>query len=614
MVRMRLADPAAASAAASGSWTPRRTARSSRPADAKRPLELRTTIHDLRTPHRRRPRSRCWARWASTRSTRLFSDIPPAVRADGLDLPRRLDELALARRLGAAVASRNRVDLVSFLGAGAYRHHIPPTVDQILSRGEFYTAYTPYQPEISQGTLQTIYEYQSLIAELTGLDVVSASHYDGAAATAEAALMTVRADGSRRVLVEPRRSTATTSTRRATYFEGGRLELEELPTLADGTTDLAALERALADAGDPVAGVVLGQPNAFGVLEPMAEAARLAHAAGALFVAVVEPVSLAVLAPPGEYGADIARRRGTAAGHRAAVRRPVPGHPRRHDRDLIRQIPGRLVGRTHRSRRPARLRDDASRARAGHPPRQGGQQHLHQPGAVRAGGDGLSRDDRSTRPARRGGRRRRAARAARARARGRRGAARPHGAYLNEFAVRVPDAARCPRRAPRARRRSRGCRSRAGIPDDPELRDALLVCATEVTTDDDIERFAAALLVWRALRPRLTAAVPSRARPWRRASDRRARDCRAQTSGRRRSCGRRVLQPTLAELSRPAAAAARSRTRRPTRSTASRRPAPREPARPARAQRAGGHPPLRQPVAAQLLGRRRASTRSARAP
>src|SRR5687768_3955415 len=113
----------------------------------------------------------------------LFADIPAAVRARGLDLPPALDELTLARRL-EDLAARNRPGLTSFLGAGAYRHHIPPTVDQILSRGGFYTSYTPYQPEISQGTLQTIYESQSLIAELTGLDVVSASHYDGGAATA----------------------------------------------------------------------------------------------------------------------------------------------------------------------------------------------------------------------------------------------------------------------------------------------------------------------------------------------------------------------------------------------------------------------------------------------
>ena len=215
--------------------------------------------------------------------------------------------------------------LASFLGAGAYRHHIPATVDQILSRGEFYTAYTPYQPEISQGTLQTIYEYQSLIAELTGLDVVSASHYDGACRDRRGRTDDRPRRRSReRVLVSRAVHRHFVDTTR-TYFEGGRLTLEELPTLADGTTDLAALERELADAERPVAGVLIGQPNAFGILEPMAEAARLTHAAGALFVAVVEPVSLAVLAPPGEYGADIAVGEGQPLGIAPAVRRAVPG-------------------------------------------------------------------------------------------------------------------------------------------------------------------------------------------------------------------------------------------------------------------------------------------------
>src|SRR5215212_8274473 len=194
----------------------------------------------------------------------LFADIPSALRASPLKLDPPEPEQQLMARL-AGLAGRNRVDLASFLGAGAYRHFSPPLVDQILLRGEWYTAYTPYQPEISQGTLQTIYEYQSLIAELTGLDVVSASHYDGGAATAEAALMTVRATRRERVLVSRavhRHFVETTET----YFEGGRLVLEELPTLADGTTDLEALERELADTDRPVAGVLLGQPNCFGIL------------------------------------------------------------------------------------------------------------------------------------------------------------------------------------------------------------------------------------------------------------------------------------------------------------------------------------------------------------
>src|SRR6266496_4095634 len=149
----------------------------------------------------------------------LFADIPAELRASPLRLPDPIPELELAARL-QGLAARNRTDLASFLGAGVYRHWSPPAVDQLLLRGEWYTAYTPYQPEISQGTLQSIYEYESLIGELVDLDVVSASHYDGAAATAEAGLMTCRATRRQRVLV----SKAVHPHYRATllaYFGGG---------------------------------------------------------------------------------------------------------------------------------------------------------------------------------------------------------------------------------------------------------------------------------------------------------------------------------------------------------------------------------------------------------
>jgi glycine dehydrogenase subunit 1 len=420
---------------------------------------------------------------------RLFSDIPAQVRASGLDLPPPADELTLARHL-ETLSAKNRTGLASFLGAGAYRHHIPPTVDQILSRGEFYTSYTPYQPEISQGTLQTIYEYQSLIAELTGLDVVSASHYDGGAATAEAALMTVRATRRERVLVSRaihRHFVETT----ATYFEGGRLDMDELPTLADGTTDLEALQRELADTGRPVAGVLIGQPNAFGILEPMAEASRLAHAAGALFVAVVEPVSLAVLAAPAEYDADIAVGEGQPLGIGLQYGGPYLGLLA-CKADLVRQVPGRLVGRTTdvegrrayvmtlRAREQDIRRDKAASnictnqalcalAATVYVATLGphGLRDVAALGAVRAKEleDALARA----------------------------GAKRIHtGDYLNEFAVRVPDARRV-----HASLLDRGVL--AGLPladwypDDDELRDALLVCATEVTTSSEIELFAGAL-------------------------------------------------------------------------------------------------------------------------
>jgi len=155
----------------------------------------------------------------------LFEDIPAPLRSGPLALDEPEPELLLAARL-QALAARNRTDLASFLGAGAYRHWTPAVVDQMLLRGEWYTAYTPYQPEVSQGTLQSIYEYESLIAELTALDVVSASHYDGAAATAEAALMACRQTKRERVLVSRGVHRHYRETVR-TYFLGGELQIVE---------------------------------------------------------------------------------------------------------------------------------------------------------------------------------------------------------------------------------------------------------------------------------------------------------------------------------------------------------------------------------------------------
>src|SRR5438132_8821389 len=183
-------------------------------------------------PHTADDRARMLAALGISSVDELFADIPLELRASPLHLPPPEPELELSSRL-TGLAARNRIDLASFLGAGAYRHYTPAVVDQLLLRGEWYTAYTPYQPEVSQGTLQSIYEYESLIAELTGLDVVSASHYDGAAATAEAAPMTCRAAGRTRVLV----SRAVHPHYRAvlrTYFQGAGLEVEEVPLVAEG--------------------------------------------------------------------------------------------------------------------------------------------------------------------------------------------------------------------------------------------------------------------------------------------------------------------------------------------------------------------------------------------
>ena len=197
----------------------------------RRPDRRRLTDPMPYGPHTADDRERMLAALGLTSVDQLFEDIPVALRASHLDLPDPEPELELAARL-TGLAARNRTDLASFLGAGVYRHWSPPAVDQLLLRGEWYTAYTPYQPEISQGTLQSIYEYESLLAELVDLDVVSASHYDGAAATAEAALMTCRATRRERVLISRGVHPHYRATTR-TYFEGG-LELEEIPLVADG--------------------------------------------------------------------------------------------------------------------------------------------------------------------------------------------------------------------------------------------------------------------------------------------------------------------------------------------------------------------------------------------
>jgi glycine dehydrogenase subunit 1 len=423
----------------------------------------------------------------------LFADIPATLQASRLDLPAGLPELELAAHL-QALSARNRTDLASFLGAGAYRHYQPAAVDQILLRGEWYTAYTPYQPEVSQGTLQSIYEYQSLLAELVGLDVVSASHYDGAAATAEAALMTCRATGRRRILVSRAVHRHYRDTL-ATYLSGGDLALAEIPVVATGpaagTTDLAMLERLLADADGAVAGVIAGQPNFYGLLEPMAEIGRLAHAAGALFVAVIEPVSLAVLAPPGDYAADIAAGEGQSLGIPPQYGGPYLGILATTDA-LVRQIPGRLVGMTT-DLDGQRAFVMTMRAREQDIRRERAASNICTNQALLAlaasiylaclGPHGLR--DVAALGAARAAELEAALLAA--------GAGRLHpGPYLNEFVVRVPDA-----RSVHQRLLAQGILAGLAMaevePDDPGLIDGLLVCATEVTTPDEIRLFAEAL-------------------------------------------------------------------------------------------------------------------------
>ena len=277
----------------------------------------------------------------------LFDEIPPALRISALQaLPEGLSEAQITR-LMAARATQDP-PLACFLGAGAYEHHIPAAIWEIVGRGEFYSAYTPYQPEASQGTLQVLYEYQSMMAGLTGLAVSNASLYDGASALAEALLMAVRANRkskSKRILI-PR--TLHPLYRRAAHaiIHNQGLELLEVPyDPAGGHTPVEALAPW---AGQDIAALVIAQPNFFGVLEDVDALTDWAHQHNALAVAVVNPTALAVLKPPGQWGArgaDIACGDGQPLGAPLSSGGPYFGFLCCRQ-DLVRQMPGRLVGRT----------------------------------------------------------------------------------------------------------------------------------------------------------------------------------------------------------------------------------------------------------------------------
>jgi glycine dehydrogenase subunit 1 len=418
----------------------------------------------------------------------LFADVPPAVRAGGWSVPPPLTEQEVRHEL-SRLAGRNRLPEVSFLGAGAYRHLVPAVVADVISRPEFATSYTPYQPEVSQGTLQSIYEFQSLICELTGMEVASASHYDGATATAEAALMACRLTRRHRVAIS---AAVSQDYRRvlATYCAGPGVEVVEVPAdLAEGGSGTTDPDAAAAALGDETACLVVAQPNFLGQLEPMRELADIAHAAGALFVAVVEPVSLAVLEAPGSYGADIVAAEGQPLGVPVSFGGPYVGLMAA-TMASVRQMPGRLVGATRdvEGRRGYVL---TLQAREQHIRRERAASNICTNQALMAlaatvylaavGPEGL----------------REVAELSMAQARHVAGALeasglarrRFHGAYHAEVAMQLSDAAR--RHAVLA---EDGIV--AGYPlgrDYPELSDTLLLAATELTTDTDVTRLVTAL-------------------------------------------------------------------------------------------------------------------------
>ncbi len=277
----------------------------------------------------------------------LFDEIPPELRVKSLaGVPEALNEMEIGRLMSER-ARRDGV-VLSFLGAGAYEHHIPAAVWAITTRGEFYSAYTPYQAEASQGTLQLIYEFQSMMARLTGMDAANASMYDGASATAEAALMAVRANRKSKsacilvpLTLHPhyRRVAVATAANQGVRFEELPYGAQEGVTLPDA---LARYDK------EDITALLVPQPNFFGRLEDVDALTDWAHARGALVIAVVNPIALALLKPPAEWGArgaDIAVGEGQPLGVPLSSGGPYLGFMTTR-MEYVRQMPGRIVGRT----------------------------------------------------------------------------------------------------------------------------------------------------------------------------------------------------------------------------------------------------------------------------
>ena len=261
----------------------------------------------------------------------LFADIPPEFRIDALGLPPALSELDLAREM-AELAHKNVVagnGTALFLGGGAYRHFIPSTVAHVIGRSEYYTAYTPYQPEISQGTLQTMFELQSMSCELMGMDVANAGMYDGASALAEACLMACRVTRRNRIAVHSSVNPSWLEVVR-TYASGPELVVDMVEE-GSVTTEHACL--------------AVQQPGFLGTLEDVWSLGEAAHAARALYVVAADPISLGMLAAPGKYGADIAVAEGQSLGWPVNFGGPWLGMFTCRS-EHVRQMPGRIVGRT----------------------------------------------------------------------------------------------------------------------------------------------------------------------------------------------------------------------------------------------------------------------------
>ncbi len=275
----------------------------------------------------------------------LFETVPQGHRLGrALELEPALDEPRLMQHLDGLAAANTGAGMLSFLGGGMYRHHIPPAVDQLLQRSEFYTAYTPYQPELSQGTLQAIFEFQTVVCELFGVEVANASMYDGASAAAEAVLMARRASKRTHTLVSAALHPEYLETIRA-YIHGldAQSSLELVPIGPDGRTNWDEAARLVRD---DTAAVVVGYPNVMGCVEDLEAAKKVADSVGALLItATAEPYALSLLRPPGQCGADICVGEGQALAVPPQYGGPGVGLLGASQK-FVRQLPGRLVGQT----------------------------------------------------------------------------------------------------------------------------------------------------------------------------------------------------------------------------------------------------------------------------
>jgi glycine dehydrogenase subunit 1 len=269
----------------------------------------------------------------------LFSAIGPDLAPKSFDLPKGRAELDVRRLLGE-MAAKNRYDLLSFLGGGFYDHFIPAAVDAVIGRSEFYTAYTPYQPETSQGTLQAIYEFQSSISRLTGMEVANASLYDGGTALYEAMMMALRVTGRRKILLD---ETVNPIYRKMlhSYTSNLAIEFHDLPA-RDGLTDRDVMRKEI---DDSTAAVIVQNPNFFGCVDDLSDIVKMAHKAGALAILSFYPTSLGILKTPSEMGVDIAVGEGQSLGLPLSFGGPYLGLMATR-RALVRQMPGRLAART----------------------------------------------------------------------------------------------------------------------------------------------------------------------------------------------------------------------------------------------------------------------------